>query len=44
MADLLLSKVSMDPSVVDIVMRGINPDNPLCAEINMDINKSTGLC
>ena len=28
MADLLLSKVSMDPSVVDIVMRGINPDNP----------------
>ena len=32
MADLLLSEVSMDPSV-DIVMRGINSDNPLCAVI-----------
>ena len=29
MADLLVSKVSMDPSVVDIIlMRGINPDKP----------------
>ena len=28
MADLLVSKVSIDPSVVHIVMRGINPDNP----------------